>query len=199
MESDMKDTWIDKIKHYYWHRWPYDWRPMQAWYRLKCFVWHRYTTVRSRYHGHTWSDKTELVPHAMFELLSRFIEQECSPGHVEWYGEWGHKVTVDGEEKYVRDEMQGLYDWWHTVWNGEWREVEDILWAEAHKHNPVSEFEPIEGQEGMVAWHQTFATDDDRDIYKLCVGGTSKLDRMMEAELQRRLHRLVNLIPYLWT
>ena len=194
----MKDTWIDKIKHYYWHRWPYDWRPMQAWYRLKCFVWHRYTTVRSRYHGHTWTDKTELMPHAMFELLSRFVEQECSPGHVEWYGVWGHKVTVDGREKYVRDEMQELYDWWHTVWNKEVAEVDDMLWAEAGKHSPISTWVDLEDSE-HVEWKPTYATDEDGEIYKRCIGGVNKLERMMNTELEARLHRLVNIIPYLWT
>lgn len=194
----MKDTWIDKIKHYYWHRWPYDWRPMQAWYRLKCFVWHRYTTVRSRYHDHTWSDKTELVPHAMFELLSRFIERECQPGHVEWYGKWGHKITVDWKEKYVRDEMQELYDWWHTVWNKEAREVDDMLWSEAYEHSPISTWTDMEDCE-HIGWKPTFATPEDQAVYKRCMDGVNKLERIMEAELQRRLHRLVNIIPYLWT
>ena len=187
---------LNKIKRYYWDHWPYDWRLMQAWYRLKCFVWHRYSTVRSRYLDHTWCDKTELVPHAMFELLSRFIERECSPGHVEWFGEWGHKITVNGQEKYVRDEMQELYDWWHTVWNGEVEEVNDMLWAEAHKHNPITTWEPMEE---YLEWKPTFATDEDRNIYKRCLNAVNKLERMMDVELEARLHRLVNIIPYLWT
>jgi hypothetical protein len=194
----MKDTWIDKIKHFYWQHWSYDWRPGQVWYRLKCFLWHRYTTVRSRYHGHTWCDKTELMPHAMFELLSRFIEQECSPGHVEWYGEWGHKITVDGEEKYVRDEMQELYDWWHTVWNVEWGEVDDMLWAEAHKHPSISNTRQIKNSD-LFEWKQTFETEEDEAIYKNCIKAINKLERMMDEALQARLHRLVNIIPYLWT
>lgn len=193
----MDDNWIDKIKHCYWQHWPYDWRPWQVWYRLKCFLWHRYTTVRSRYHGHTWCDKTELVPHAMFELLSRFIEQECSPGHVEWYGEWGHKITVDGEEKYVRDEMQELYDWWHITWNGEVEEVNDMLWAEADKHSPVSMWAPY--RDDLVEWKPEFDTDEDKAIYKCCLRACNKLERIMDAALQERLHRLVNIITYLWT
>jgi hypothetical protein len=194
----MKDTWTDKIKNYYWQLWPYNWRPLQVWYRLKCLMWHRYTTTRSRYHGHTWVDKTELVPHAMFELLSKFIEQECSPGHVEWYGEWGHKITVDGEKKYVRDEMQELYDWWHTVWNKEYQEVDDMLWAEARKHSPIPTGVPW--YRDLTVWEPTFATLEDGGIYKRCIRGINKLEHKMKREaLEARLHRLVNIIPYLWT
>lgn len=188
---------LNKIKHCYWHRWPYDWRPMQVWYRLKCFVWHRYTTVRPRYLGHTWCDKTELMPQIMFELLSQFIEQECSPGHVEWYGEGGHKITANGVEKYVRDEMQELYDWWHTVYNGEWQEVDDMLWAEARKHR-LPAARPLENSD-YTKGGLKHPTDEDREIYKRCVRGVNKLERMLDVALEARLHRLVNITPYLWT
>jgi len=190
----MSDTWIDKIKHFYWQHWPYDWRPGQAWYRLECFLWHRYSTIRPRYLGHTWSDRCELMSHAMFEILSQFVEQECSPGHVEWYGEWGHKIG----DKYVRDEMQELYDWWHTIRNKEMEEVNDMLWAEAHKHEPFAHFVPI-GDGSLVEWKQQFYNDEDEAIYKCCLNACNKLERMMDAALQERLHRLVNIIPYLWT
>lgn len=179
---------VDKIKYFYWQHWPYDWRPGQMWYRLKCFLWHRYTTIRPRYLDHTWYDRSGLMPHMMFEILSQFIEKECSPSIVEWYGEWGAKITVGGEEKYVRDEMQELYDWWHTVWNKEVEEVKNILWAEALKHTSNQDI-----------WEQRFATSEGEAIYKRCVRGCNKLERTMDVALEARLHRLINIIPHLWT
>jgi len=195
----MKDTWIDKIKYAYWHMLPYDWRPGQIWYRLKCLTWNRYTTVKPRYLGHTWCDRTELMPHMMFEILCQFVERECSPGWVEWYGECGHKITVDGEEKYVMDEMKDLIAWWHQVWNKEVGEVEDILWAEAHKHSPTSYFEPLEGSDEFFEWKQRFASDGDKEIWKRCMNALNHLERIMAVTLEERLHRLIKLIPYMWT
>ena len=187
---------IDKIKRYYWQQWPYDWRPGQAWYRLKCFVWHRYTTVKPRNMAHTWCDRCELLPHMMFEILQQFIEEECSPGHIEWYGEYGHKLD---NGKYVMDEMKDLAHWWAVVWSKEQQEINDIFWKEAEKHSPVDTFKPCEDNKHLVVWVSTFANDDDRDIYKLCRCACNKLERSMEAEKTARLHRLVTVIPYMWT
>ena len=50
----------------------------------------------------------------MFEVLSQFIENECSPGPIDWEAS-AHMVKVHGKEVNVRDEMQELYDWWHKV------------------------------------------------------------------------------------
>ncbi len=194
----MKDTWLDKIKYAYWHTLPYNWRPGQIWYRLKCWVWKRYTTVKPRYLGHTWCDRTELMPHMMFEILCQFVERECSPGHVEWYGEYGHKITVDGEEKYVMDEMKDLIAWWHAVWNKEVEEVDDMLWAEAEGHSPTSYFEPF-GDEGLFEWKQRFTSEGDEEIWKRCMKGLNNLEYIMAVALEERLHRLVKLIPYMWT
>ena len=80
------------LKYAYWHTVPYDWRPGQIWCRLKCWAWKRYTTVKPRYLDHTWCDRCDLLPHMMFEILCDFVEKECSPGCVEWYGEHGHKL-----------------------------------------------------------------------------------------------------------
>jgi len=195
-EPEMNETKWEKIKYAYWRHWPYDWRPHQIWYRLKCFLWHRYTTVKPRYLAHTWCDRDTLLAHMMFEILSDFIEKECSPGHVEWYGEHGHKIEVAGEEKYVRDEMQDLYDWWHVVCQTEYPEVDDLLWAEANKHRPTRNLR----QEGEFSvWDPQFPIEEDKELWNNCVRATSKLEQMRVTDLQRRLHRLINVMPYMWT
>ncbi len=183
-----------KLKYLYWKIIPYDWRPGQIWYRLKCWIWHRYSTIKPRYLGHTWCDRSYLLPHMMFEILSQFVEKECSYEFVEWYGENGHKIN----DKYVRDEMQDLYDWWHYVYNKEYAEVSKILWAEANKHKPHTEFIPIVGSDSS-RWDPQFNTEEDKLIWRMILDAINKLDRRMDQDLQERLHRLVNIIPYLWT
>ena len=74
-----------------------------------------------------------LLPYTMFEILGQFIEDECSPGHIEWYGEHGHKVTVDGEEKYVRDEMSELWRWWRDDYRVGYDKRRDAIHDEIDK------------------------------------------------------------------
>ncbi len=192
------DTRIDKIKQFYWDHWPYDWRPGQMWYHFKCFAWHRYSTIKPRYLDHTWHDRRCLMPEMMFEILSQFIERECSPGHVQWYGDYPHIVMVDGVEKNVMDEMKDLYFWWHTVWQKERPEVDEILWAEVEKHSYTSLFTPIEDTD-LLKFDQQFETEEDEAINHTCMMALNKLDTIMEEALNKRLHRLVNVIPYMWT
>ncbi len=95
-----------------------------VWYKIKCWVWYRYTTIKPRYLGHTYCDSVDLMPHLMFELLSRFIEEEAD--NVVWYHEYA--TLIDG--KNIRDEMQELYDWWNIVYIKEYDEIEDIIFNE---------------------------------------------------------------------
>ena len=52
-----------------------------------------------------WCDRVEALPHIMFEILSKFIEEECSPGIVDWEGS-DHTIDVNGDIVNVRTEMQ---------------------------------------------------------------------------------------------
>lgn len=188
---------IDRIKETYWDWVPHEWRPNQIWYRLKCWAWHRYSTVKPRYLRHTWCDKTELVPHMMFEMLCQFLEKECSPGHIEWYGECGHKVTVDGEEKYVMDEMRELVAWWHEDFNKKYPDTCDAIWCEVEKHLPSTELNPIGGD--LLEWNMVFESDEEKRLYQKCTAEITALEVRMKKELEARLHRIIPLIPSMWT
>jgi len=140
------------------------------------------------------------MPHMMFEVLTRFIDDECSPGYVQWYGEEGHKITVNDQEKYVLDEMKDLVAWWDTVWNSEWEEVQDILWAEAHKHDPTSEWtEYGDAKPGLSYWDPQFTETEDGELWHVCLRAVSKLERIMHKKREDMLHRMITIIPYLWT
>ena len=103
------------LKKLYWRWVPYNWRPGQIWYRLKCFCWHRYTTIKPKtLPYHTWCGKVHLILHCCFELLSRFMERELGIGtkdehlgNINWDSDEAHKEALA--------EMRELYNWWKDV------------------------------------------------------------------------------------
>jgi len=186
------DWFLDKYQWSWWYR---------RWYSFKCRYIKKYSTVtpRSLDRG-DWVDSRDLVPHAMFEILSQFVEEECGPDcYVDWKRS-GHTVTVVGEEVNVRDEMQCLYEWWPTY-------LEDI----EHTHDEWHEFreahskhidEPIINEDGPITsykWVIEWDTDDnEKRANELFKDGENK-ERVLSEKLQDNLHRLVNIIPFLWT
>jgi hypothetical protein len=129
----------------------------------------------------------------MFEILSQFIEEECAPGCVEWYGECGHKVG----DKYVRDEMQELYDWWHQVYNKAYPKRTDDFWNIALQHRPDREWIPLE--DGNYSWEHSWNNVTDEQLYQQNVDNVIKLEDNMNAQLKTNLHRLIEIMPYMWT
>lgn len=192
--------WIEKIRYKYWDLIPYDYRPHEIWYKIKCFVWHRYTTVKPRYLGHTWCDRSDLLPNMMFEILSDFIENECSPGHVEWYHSDkfhpGHKIKRAGREIWVRDEMQDLYDWWHKTY---------IPWSE----NPPEREEWYEyenkhvltSKDNLNEWFndRKYDSEESKKEAQRLFDVLHKKEDDMERQLKRNLHRVLNIMDYMWT
>jgi len=172
----MKKIW-NKIVDLYYGWIPYNWRPLEIWYKLKCYFWHRYTIVKPRYLGYLWTDRCELMPHTMFEILSEFIEQECSPGHIDWEAS-DHKVDVHGEEVNVREEMQSLYDWWHNWYNKEYPQQMSKLYQEARE-------EPFWNIKDIPEDHWSHRAN--------------ALDAKAFKELQDRMIRLCRVSPYMWT
>ena len=201
-----KSSLFHKIKKTYWNIIPYDWRPQRLLYRIHCFLWYRYTTIKPRtLNYHTWCDRSILIPHIMFEILSQFLEKECSPGHVEWYGEYGHKIEVDGKQVYVMDEIKSLYDWWHNDYGKEYQRKCDEIWEEVESCRPEYYFRKIEshpqsrGHEDYYEYDPKFNTQENKVKYKNLINEIHYIESYYEEQLQKNLHRLVNIIPYLWT
>jgi hypothetical protein len=147
----------------------------------------------------------------MFEILSQFVEKEGSPGPIEWYGEYGHKIDVHGTEVYVRDEMQELYDWWNTTYLKEYPKKEDELWEIAHQNTPIRDFIPLSEEEkdeaaaaglnceGWMEWSPAWESDESKARWDAAMDAVQALEKQAESELMDRMHRLVNLTPYMWT
>jgi hypothetical protein len=190
---------IDKIKYWYWDVIPYDYRPSELWSKVKCFLWKRYKIVNPRYLPYTWCDRRELLAHAMFEILSNFVEKECSPGCVDWYHEYAHKINIDGKEVFVRDEMQHLYDWWHKAYLKEYAEIEEHLWDLYTKFTPPIEkcFEK-DGKYYRLDMTNGLS-EEDRKKHEMVVDSIKKFEIFIEEELQEKLHRIVNVRLSMWT
>lgn len=96
----------------YWHElgaWPvpgsmFRWsgRLNEAWYWLKCRVWHQYNVVRVRTEPPTWRDSADFVLPLLMQMLTNFVEKERPFEHFDtsfhYDGWWS-----------IRD----IYEWWH--------------------------------------------------------------------------------------
>lgn len=198
------DSLWEAIFFKYWDIVPYNWRPMEIWYRIKCFCWKRYTTVKSRHLSHQWCDKTELIPYTLFEMLEDFVEKECSPGHIEWYGQYGHKVLVGMEYKYVRDEMTDLLKWWNEVYipytKGEHPEQIRLQELQKEYNDLWDKFWFPTDNKYLTAFDPEKALGPEKYQKYLAASKEQwKFEDEMEKELNAMCHRIINIRESLWT
>lgn len=202
-EDELEDeTFIDKIKYKYWKIIPYDWRPHQLWYRLKCWAWYRYTTIKPRYLDHTWCDKTELILHINFEMLMRFVENEVLPGPVDWGSDKEHR------DAYI--EMMDLYNWYkgcmehpdkyRSLLDLDFNELDDVLHKKIRdeEHKPF-DWIPEKNKEGKVKWYIMESYIINEQKYRDYVRAMAKLESLHEQFLENQLIRLIKLRHWLWT
>jgi len=194
---------FDKITEIYYKIIPYDYRPGELLYKLKCRLWRHHNTVKCRYLPPTWNDRVDILPHVMFEVLAQFVEQEYSEPEIVGWEASGHIVKVNGKDVDVRAEMQDLYDWWVNTYNGEFIQKKEEYWDEISKHPMESYFEKIDSPSGyketLYTWDPQYETEEDEKIVDEYYGKITELDKQMDRELHSRLHRLINLRHYLWT
>lgn len=178
---------------YFYSNWLYDLR--KFYYKVKGFLWNRYSVVKSRHLGYTWIDRDRLLLFTMFEILEQFVEKECSPGHVEWYGEYGHKVFVNGREKFVRDEMDDLLKWW----NERFIPYDNYELPEQTAEHPEALTWFTEREDGLYEFKPIYESEEDRIKDEEHYGRITKLDNQMEKEKIEYMNRLVRISPSMWT
>jgi len=189
---------LEKIQSLYWSIIPHEYRPHHIWYTIKCFCWYRYSTVKPRYCSHQWIDRCDLLPEIAFEILSDFLEKECQPEeHIDWYYEdeyWKdqNKILVNDKLINVRDEMQFLYDWWHTTYHKIYPEVKEIL------HKELKKYRDKDHMIKDILWNP-YASKEDEEAENTIIHAITNLDNKVEEELQNNLHRLINIRKWLWT
>lgn len=100
---------LEKIQDMYLALVPYEGRPGNIWYEIKCWAWHRHSTIKPRGLGHTWVDKCHLMPHVIFEMLSQFVEDEVKLDIINWDAQPDTKKAIK--------EIMELYHWWVNDYN----------------------------------------------------------------------------------
>jgi len=196
MKVAFADGFFDSVKRCF-RPW---WHPSELWYKFKCWAWRRHSTVKPRTLPHTWCDRRELLAHMMFEILSQFIEGECSPGHTDWYDEtWGAKIVVNGKEKFVRDEMQELYDWWHEQYLKRYPALDTAMWDVVHAHDEAHKLSDFTTEDGTCYWQPTFDTPENEARHRDLISKINDLGVAIENALERRLERILRIRRHMWT
>ena len=164
-----------------------------------------------RYLPHTWCDRTTVLPHMMFEILSQFLEKECgvnSKGgpagkcHVNWYSEDCPLVLdVAGKPTHARDEMQTLYNWFHKDYIPNVDKCYDEWYAFVQKHEKkewvASRVDPVWGQlrELRSTWDTPENEAKGKELFEQAQAKAEKYAK----ELLENMHRIVNLTNFMWT
>lgn len=181
----VRDSRWDRVKFAYWKRVPYDWRPGQVWYRLKCRFWHKYSTVRPRWLGHTWVDRDELLEHVMFEVLGRYLEAEAGPADP-------YEATAADPWAATRRELRELWRWW----------TEEYLPFDAR--DPLAGIEcprmiRTDHPDGTCTVRLEYSSDEARRKANQAHLDHAQAEHALGVELTTRLHRLVDARKGLWS
>jgi hypothetical protein len=100
-----------------------------AWYWLKCRLWHRYNVVYVRCLPPTWHDRDYLILYAAFTLLEEFVEKE--EGH---FNEDVFALYNDytGDDPVERAEVEALA----RQREAEWNDIRNLYyWWKARKND----------------------------------------------------------------
>jgi hypothetical protein len=193
-----QDGWWARLKYAYWWTVPYEWRPGQLWYALKCRLWKRYSTVKPRWLGNTWVDRDTLLVHLMFEVLGQYLEREAGPptpaetSPCEYADAWAD----------TRRELRELWRWWTEEYLTADERLEEkyLKGIESPKLRGVDVPEvPPEEQVGLRASIFQFSSDEAHMRWAEATTGKAYAEMKLEDELTTRLKRLVELRKGLWT
>lgn len=216
-------TWIGKLqyklKRKYYDLVPYEYRLRlkDRWYYVKCFLFKRYTTVKSRHLAHTWTDKCETLPYTMFEILERFLEEECAgywwegeyreDGIVQWRHEDGHKVVPgefwtgetykDPRAVYAIDEMREILRWWNERYLKWYPAEEERLLNEMMRISDI-EWAPI-GEGEYLQMETIYKNGATEEMLRANLQAIRELEEQRDRELEEYMIRLVRVRRLLWT
>jgi hypothetical protein len=57
----------------------------------------------------------------------------------------------------------------------------------------------VDIEDDCLEYRPTWKTDRDEKLYRLYLDATSSQETRMEAELKANLHRIIEIMPYMWT
>lgn len=146
------------------------------WYKFKCWIWYRYSTVKPRYLFHTWIDRDVLLLHCSFEILCKFVEEELYQDIVDW--------DSDEEHKNAKKNMLELYYWWIEC-NTKNKDGVYIDYDYEAIYNTLSRL--------------AYQNDNKGDRYYEYLTAISKLDKMHDEFIKNQLKKLIDLMDWMWT
>lgn len=174
--EETKTVW-DKVEDLYHTIIPFDYRPKNIWYTFTCFAWKRYSTVKPRKLGHTWIDRSHLVFHVVFEVLSDYVEKELNKLSED------HPIPVNLGSEYndwdtAEKELREIHNWWINDYN------EDYIWN-------LSD----EDFDRLYPWTtpEDYTGKDYRGIARV------KAEQQYEDMVLAKAKRVIDLSPYMWT
>lgn len=185
-------SFLKKIKHTYWTMVPYNWRPHQIWYRLKCFVWYRYTTVHPRtLPWHTWTDRDTILTHSIMEIVSCYLEEEAIATI------WGHLALPS--KKIINE-----YNEFDNELEQSWYNAHKILWDAYVFWHQWKDFDPYK----FVPERTGEIFDKTDDLYGLLEDSSDRLRLLMWAnvcelslkqQIKDHLKLVIDNSDYMWS
>lgn len=134
-------------------------------------------------------DTDQLMLHTLFELLIQFIET------IETHSIVGFD-TVEFNNRPLLDTLNELKSWYEIdylpYWNGETMEN----WMSTAPE-PIVVFDPIENSE-YTSLKLEFTSLEHETQWNSMMDQWKEYERQFELEIQRQLHTLIDVRPYLW-
>jgi hypothetical protein len=138
-----------------------------------------------------WADTDETIEHAVFELLTRYVEDERPYIREDLDKHWCDIDNYQTDPQY-HDEVtiRKIYRWWKT-YLAECEEVDDIIHAEIDK---IIE-RPIISRTG-VQWG---CKTEDLPTKDVLFAAMINHEDNMNSTLTKRLHKIIDLRLGMWT
>ena len=171
----MKDKWRDGWR--WWIRYRLFGNPLGALKDIYWWIMHRtfrrFDRIKLRFLKPNYYDVDTRMIHAMFTLLSDFMEREKPGEHINWESDPGHS--------FAWKEIQDLYRWWKK---GYLERREPVLDVPDDQVPPLMDLN--KSQQLYPVWHEACRK-------------TNEVEKRWHEEDERNMTRLVKIHRYLWT
>lgn len=157
---------------------------------LKGRFWKKHTIIHPRHLHYTWCDKTELIPHLVFESLCQFVENEKPFENVCW----DHYNDYKKVKKIIKDN----YRWWNEVyipwfWKGK---VYNQIWKIMPER--ISTFQK-DSSGKYFRYSPKYHSKEDKQFERILFKVLTESDERVSEELTQRCQDIISIRTYLWT
>lgn len=173
--EDIRDFWQLKVRRRI--------TDVVSWIRLR--TWDKQHVIKIKTLKPAWWDKDEVLLHAMFQILSNFIELERPDKTVDW--------TSSEQDAIAWKEIQFLYNWWNK--DRPLRESQD----------PLNDFEypKLKSVETEIACARGIewifkSPEHEKEWHQKCKE-SHKWEKQCREEETEMMHRLIKIRDFLWT